>query len=626
MNKNNSASLSFPSQIVSGAILLSLMMISWMGWVIFDVSRFTEQTKTIFLPLERLHGEILQYDEILTMSARMAALTGEKSWIERYLQYEPLLDGAIKKVIDLSHSSDMIVAVKETETANIKLVEMEHRSFELLNAGNAKEANALLSGEDYRQQKVMYAKGMANLLNLLTQNIDSRILDQRYKDTLSIAGVLILLFMTFLTWIAVYRSIARWRAALTHNITKREEAEAALSKSHSELDQKVRERTSDINAEINERKGIEVALKKSESRFKDFAASASDWLWEMDKDLRFIYFSERNKEITGFEPTLYIGKSRREVAVGKTKNENWQRHFEDLDNHRQFRDFRYNLTRADNTKLTVSISGKPVYDEAGNFAGYRGSGSDITIQRLAEDARDDAFREAELANKTKSEFLATMSHEFRTPLNAILGFSDVMRLQFFGPLGSDTYKEYANDIHVSGEHMLALVNDVLDIAAIEAGKRPFSKEPCALDDLIKSAVRNVEHTAEKRGLSLSSDIPADLPILYADVRSMRQIFLNLLSNAVKFTNSHGEIKISALATEQELFVTIIDTGIGIPADKLPDITKPFSQLHTNPHTTQIGTGLGLSIVVSLVEAHDGAMDIKSEVGVGTTVTVAFPLN
>ena len=377
---------------------------------------------------------------------------------------------------------------------------------------------------------------------------------------------------------------------------------------------------------INERKEIEVALKKSETRFKDFAASASDWLWEMDKDLRFIYFSERNKEITGFEPTLYIGKSRREVAVGKTSDENWQRHFEDLDNHRQFRDFRYNLTRADNTKLTVSINGKPVYDEDGNFAGYRGSGSDITKQRMAEDARDEAFREAELANKSKSEFLATMSHEFRTPLNAILGFSDVMRSQFFGPLGSDNYIEYANDIHVSGEHMLALVNDVLDIAAIEAGKRPFTKEPCALDNLIKGTIRSVEQAAKKGGLSLTSDIPVDLPVLYADVRSIRQIFLNLLSNAIKFTNSHGEVKISARASEQELFVKISDTGIGIPADKLPDITKPFSQLHTNPHTTQIGTGLGLSIVVSLVEAHDGELDIKSGVGVGTTVTVAFPLN
>ena len=251
MNKNNTDALSFPSQIVSGAILLSLMIVFWMGWVIYDVSRFTEQTKTKFLPLERLHGEILQYDEILTMSARMATSTGEKSWIERYLHYEPLLDGAIKKVIDLSQNNNMVDAVQETNDANAKLVEMEHRSFDLLKEGRTEEANTLLSSEIYSQQKIIYARGMGNLLNQLNKIIENRIVDQRYKNTLSIAGIFALLFMTFLTWIAVYRSITRWRGALSHNIAKREEAEAALSKSHSELEQKVKERTTDIKAELN---------------------------------------------------------------------------------------------------------------------------------------------------------------------------------------------------------------------------------------------------------------------------------------------------------------------------------------------------------------------------------------
>ncbi len=601
-------------------------MISWMAWVIFDASRFAELTKSKFLTLEHLHGEILHYDEVLTMSARMAAATGDKSWIERYLHYEPLLDDAIKQVINLSQSNTMVEAVQATDVANAKLVTMERQSFQLLEQGRMQEAQSLLSSETYTQQKSVYAKGMANLLNLLNHIIDQHILDQRYQNTVSIGLVLLLIGMTVITWIAVYRSVIQWRGALTQSIAKRIEAEAALSKSHNELEQRVKERTADLKEEINEREQIEKALKKSEIRFRDFAASTSDWLWEMDKDLRFTYFSERNKQITGFEPSIYIGKTRQEVAVGKTTDENWLRHFEDLDNHVQFRDFQYNLTRQDNTKLTISISGKPVFDKAGNFAGYRGTGSDITTQRLTEDARDAAYNEAEQANKTKSKFLATMSHEFRTPLNAILGFSDVMRTQYFGPLGSESYIEYANDIHISGEHMLDLVNDVLDIAAIEAGKRKFVKEPCAIGDLLKGCLRNVEQAAHKNELELSADIPEDLPVIQADIRSVRQIFLNLLSNAIKFTPSKGSIFVSAMTTEQEMIVRIKDTGIGIPADKLPEITQPFSQLHCNPHTTQVGTGLGLSIVETLVNTHNGTLKLESEIKKGTTVTVTLPLS
>jgi PAS domain S-box-containing protein len=369
----------------------------------------------------------------------------------------------------------------------------------------------------------------------------------------------------------------------------------------------------------------QLSLRESEKRFKDFSESTSDWFWEMDDQLRFSYFSGRNQEITGHKSTIYVGKSRRELSAEMTTDEKWHRHLADLDNHVPFRDFRYPLIHADGRQLIVAISGKPVFDRAGNFSGYRGTGTDITAQSLAEQARDEAWREAEQANRAKSEFLATMSHEFRTPLNAILGFSEMMQAQIYGPLGSDKYLEYADDISHSGDHMLELVNDVLDIAAIEAGKRSFDKEDIVVGDLIQETSRTVQKAASDGGIDLVLEVPEDLPMLNADYRSATQIVLNLLSNSVKFTPREGTIVVSAASGPDELIIRVNDTGVGISPEMLPFITDPFSQTHTDPLVAQEGTGLGLSIVKSLIEAHDGSLNIESKVGVGTTVTVTFPI-
>ena len=244
------------------------------------------------------------------------------------------------------------------------------------------------------------------------------------------------------------------------------------------------------------------------------------------------------------------------------------------------------------------------------------------IQRKTRDLTR-AKEEAEKANRSKSEFLATMSHEFRTPLNAILGFSEVMRVQFFGPMGSENYIEYANDIHESGQHLLVLINDVLDISAIEAGKRSLAKGDIDLDEVLNDCVRNIMPLADSGGVDLSCEIPDNLPSLYADRRSVIQIALNLLSNAIKFTGRNGKIVVSAMAAENYIAIKVTDTGVGISADRLPHVAEPFSQGHANPHVTQNGTGLGLSIVKSLVEAHDGELKIESVVGEGTAVTVTF---
>ena len=382
--------------------------------------------------------------------------------------------------------------------------------------------------------------------------------------------------------------------------------------------------TVSVSVDLTNQIAARRAQAESEQRFRDFAEVSADWVWEMDEHLRFSYFSERSRVITGFDPQKYIGLTRREIAADKGELDKWAVHLDDLDNHRPFRDFEYEITRADGSPLKIRISGKPIYDEDGRFMGYRGTGSDITEQREIQEARDAALISAERANRSKSEFLAAMSHELRTPLNAILGFSDILLHRRLGPDKEDRYSEYASDIHSSAQHLLALVNDLLDVSAIEAGKVSLEMEPVNVEDLLKDCANNVAKTAEVKRIGLSTEAPADLPPLFADRRAVKQIVLNLLSNAVKFTPEGGEVVLAATAENGGHTISISDNGDGIPEDKLEEIINPFTQVGENPYTAGEGWGLGLSITHSLVQLHKGQLAIDSKVGRGTTVRVTLP--
>ena len=246
-------------------------------------------------------------------------------------------------------------------------------------------------------------------------------------------------------------------------------------------------------------------------------------------------------------------------------------------------------------------------------------------QHKTEAERKAALHKAEQANMAKSEFLATMSHELRTPLNAIVGFSEMLKSDLGDFMTKERSKEYATDIYNSGKHLLELITDVLDLSAIEAGKRSSHKEMLVLDEILQECVRFVSQQAADGRIDLLCDVPHTLPGLYAEKRSVVQIILNLISNALKFTSPGGSIVVVAKAIEDALYIAVRDTGAGIPAHRMHNITEPFSQGHDDPFRTQKGTGLGLSIVKSLVVANGGALTIESEVGVGTTVSMLFPL-
>jgi signal transduction histidine kinase len=236
-----------------------------------------------------------------------------------------------------------------------------------------------------------------------------------------------------------------------------------------------------------------------------------------------------------------------------------------------------------------------------------------------------AKESAETANRAKTEFLANMSHELRTPLNAIIGFSEMFTRAAFGPLGAPQYEGYAQDIHDSGRHLLEIINDLLDMAKVEAGEIELADETLDTGELIAGSMRFVEERARTGGVTLATALEEPLPPLRADGRVVRQILLNLLSNAVKFTPAGGRVTLAVRrSAEGGLSFAVTDTGIGIAADKLEEVVLPFRQVDNGLNRKFEGTGLGLALVKSFVRLHEGRLTLESEPGIGTTATVSFP--
>jgi two-component system, cell cycle sensor histidine kinase PleC len=242
---------------------------------------------------------------------------------------------------------------------------------------------------------------------------------------------------------------------------------------------------------------------------------------------------------------------------------------------------------------------------------------------LAEKYAEEKTR-AEEANQAKSKFLANMSHELRTPLNAIIGFSEIMESAMFGPLGAEKYTEYSRDIRESGQYLLDVINDILDMSKIEAGSMHFTPETVELDHILADSLRVVGGRASEKRLTLHSDIAPGIK-LTADRRALKQIALNLLSNAVKFTPDAGAVTVRGRARGGMVTIAIEDDGIGIPKDALHKLGRPFEQVESQLTKRHQGSGLGLAIAKSLVEMHGGAMRIRSALGSGTMVVVRLPL-
>lgn len=272
------------------------------------------------------------------------------------------------------------------------------------------------------------------------------------------------------------------------------------------------------------------------------------------------------------------------------------------------------------------ILGNQLLKNANTMLEYRADKDHLIAElETANSVSDEARRRAEAANLAKSRFLATMSHELRTPLNAILGFSEIMKDEVLGPMTNKNYRSYAEDIHGSGEHLLNLINEILDLSRIEAGRHELHEESIYLHDVVAECGTMMKVRAKAKSIALHHAHQADLPRVWADERAVRQVILNLMSNAVKFTPVGGEVRVNLGPTSDGgQYVSIRDNGPGIPEEEIPTVLEAFGQGSHAIKSAEQGTGLGLSIVQALVSMHDGKFTIKSRLGEGTEVIVSLP--
>ena len=376
--------------------------------------------------------------------------------------------------------------------------------------------------------------------------------------------------------------------------------------------------------EITDRMRAEDALRESQGQFKAIADNSPSPIYLMDTDSNLLMVNRTYQKfygitgeqaltmpisewLGGFNAEMLLEADQKVLKTGKPL------------------ELQFETELFDGTNRQMQSIKFPIFDADNNIVGIGGIDNDVTEQKQAEKNQVAAMHAAEAANRSKSEFVANMSHELRTPLNAIIGFSEIMANEFLGPVGSPRYLEYANDINGSGTHLLEIINSMLDLSKVEAGKFELQESTIDVPAAVQTCLTLIRGQAEKLGVHIENNTPAGLPELIADERNLKQILLNLLTNALKFTSAGGKITVETWCRQDAGYVfTITDTGVGIAEEDIPMVLAPFGQVESALSRTQQGTGLGLPLTKSFVELHGGSFDLRSTVGVGTTVTVRFP--
>ncbi len=450
-----------------------------------------------------------------------------------------------------------------------------------------------------------------------------------------------------------------YNCTFARDITDSKRAEEALREAHNTLEQRVQERTAelqkanaDLKAQVAERTRAEEALQDSEEQFRKLIEGSIQGV-VIHRDGKALFANPAMADMFGYDspeeivalPSIRPLKAEHErerleaYSAARLEGRTGPEHYEFegvrkdgipiwLENFVTVVDWKgepaiqsTTINVTERKRIGEELEERVGQLESAQEAFERQGGELVVMAETLTAARDSA----EAANRTKSEFLAAMSHELRTPLNAIIGFSEMIKDEMFGPVGSVKYRDYADDINESGQHLLDLINDILDLSKVESGTDELHEENIQIPEIIYSVFRLVQHRAEKGRIELDLQCPDELPLLRVDERKLNQILVNLLTNAIKFTEAGGKVTLRVWhRTDSGYVFQIIDTGIGIALEDIPKALSQFGQVDGGLNRKFKGTGLGLPLTKALAELHGGTLDLQSQVGVGTTVTVRFP--
>ena len=377
-----------------------------------------------------------------------------------------------------------------------------------------------------------------------------------------------------------------------------------------------------ISLDVTERKQAEHRLSTSEARFKDIAESMSDWIWEVNADGVYTYCSERVEDILGYRPEEIIGRTpfdfmtpeeAQKIAAEFSTIYADKSPIKDLEN--------WNFTK-DGRPVCLLTNGIPLFDATGNVCGYRGVDSDITQRKLTEQALIQAKEEAEIASKAKSQFMSRMSHELRTPLNAILGYTELLMDPEAEEHLSENQRSSLKTVHQAGRHLLYLINEVLDLAKIEAGTMNINQSHVNWRDEIGQCIELTLPLAEQHSIALSEEFDENAPeLVHADSMRLKQVLLNLLSNAVKYNRQGGRVSVHVKESDQSgLRIEVHDTGTGLSEEQMDNLFQPFNRLSAEDNELE-GVGIGLVISKHLIELMGGTIGVSSVLGSGTVFWV-----